>query len=82
MAVYCVAPQDIENAGLSAVVVTDGDEAQAAKLRDELLDMAWASRADWVFQHEPLSDSIARAQEMVCLTVARLCILSWQNLSP
>jgi microcystin degradation protein MlrC len=55
---------DIENAGLSAVVVTDGDEAQAAKLRDELLEMAWASRADWVFEHEPLSDSIARAQEM------------------
>ena len=57
--------QDIENAGLSAVVVTDGDEAKAIELRDELLDMAWASRADWVFEHEPLDDAIARAQDMV-----------------
>ena len=33
---------DITNAGLSTVVVTDGDRALAERLRDELLDRAWA----------------------------------------
>src|SRR5580704_4696874 len=32
---------DIANAGLSAVVVTDGDRVLAERLRDELLDQAW-----------------------------------------
>src|SRR5204863_1468772 len=36
---------DIEFAGLSAVVVTDGDAALAATWRDELLDLAWEARA-------------------------------------
>jgi microcystin degradation protein MlrC len=52
---------DIANAGLSAVVVTDGDPALAAKLRDELLDRAWADRADFVYNLEPLEQSLARA---------------------
>eukprot|EP01045_Picozoa_sp_COSAG04_P022931 COSAG04_NODE_2659_length_3774_cov_9.356463_2_plen_449_part_00 len=55
---------DISNAGLSAVVVTDGDEAAAAALRDELLDMCWDSRADWVFEPEPLDEAVGRAMEM------------------
>ena len=37
---------DIPNAGLSAVVVTDGDAALARRWCDELLDMAWQARAD------------------------------------
>jgi microcystin degradation protein MlrC len=52
---------DIANAGLSAVVATDGDRALAAKLRDELLDHAWRDRADFVYQLEPLEQSLARA---------------------
>jgi len=52
---------DIANAGLSAVVATDGDMALADKLRDELLDRAWADRADFVYQLEPLDQSLARA---------------------
>ena len=39
---------DIHNAGLSAVVVTDGDAALARRWCDELLDMAWAARAQFV----------------------------------
>src|SRR6185369_8880804 len=53
---------DIEFAGLSAVVVTDGDAALAATWRDELLDLAWASRAEFVYTVEPLAESIARAR--------------------
>lgn len=52
---------DIHDAGLSAVVVTDGDEALARRWCDELLALAWAQRAAFVFTPEPLADSMARA---------------------
>ena len=55
---------DIENAGLSVVVVTDDDEALAQRLRDELLQKAWDTRAQWVYQLEPLAESVARAQRV------------------
>ena len=55
---------DIENAGLSVVVVTDNDDALAQRLRDELLQKAWDTRAQWVYQLEPLADSVARAQRV------------------
>jgi microcystin degradation protein MlrC len=56
---------DIHDAGLSAVVVTDGDEAQARRWRDELLQMAWDAREGFVYRTEALADSIARAQRLV-----------------
>jgi microcystin degradation protein MlrC len=52
---------DIANAGLSAVVVTDGDRALAEQLRDELLDRAWVGREDFVYKLEALDQSLARA---------------------
>lgn len=55
---------DIRNAGLSAVVVTDGDMALARRLCDELLDRAWHDRAAFVYQKAPLEQSIARAKAM------------------
>jgi microcystin degradation protein MlrC len=55
---------DIPWAGLSAVVVTDGDEALAARYRDELLDSAWQHRKDFVYHVEPLQDSLARAAQI------------------
>src|SRR3954447_9535604 len=55
---------DITNAGLSAVVVTDGDRALAEALRDELLDRAWVDREDFVYQLEPLERSLARAKAL------------------
>ena len=48
---------DITNAGLSAVVVTDGDRELAERLRDELLDRAWVEREAFVYQIEPLPQS-------------------------
>ncbi len=53
---------DIQNAGLSAVVVTDNDMAKAEKLRDELLDTAWGAREAFVYRIEPLETSLARAK--------------------
>jgi microcystin degradation protein MlrC len=55
---------DIANAGLSAVVVTDGDRKLAEDLRDELLDRAWIERDSFVYRIEPLQDSVARAKAM------------------
>jgi microcystin degradation protein MlrC len=55
---------DISNAGLSAVVVTDGDRELAERLRDELLDRAWVERETFVYKIEPLEASIARAKAM------------------
>ncbi|MGY8937613.1 MAG: M81 family metallopeptidase [Alphaproteobacteria bacterium] len=54
---------DIHDAGLSAVVVTDNDPIKAQKLCDELLDSAWDDRAAWVYQIEPLEESMARAKK-------------------
>ena len=53
---------DITNAGLSAVVVTDGDRALAERLRDELLNEAWGEREAFVYPLEPLDRSLARAK--------------------
>lgn len=53
---------DIHNAGLSAVVVTDGGPAAARRLCDELLDAAWRDREAWVYKIEPLAESLSRAQ--------------------
>jgi microcystin degradation protein MlrC len=55
---------DIANAGLSAVVVTDGDRKLADDLRDELLDRAWVEREAFVYKLEPLQQSVARAKAM------------------
>ncbi|WP_086465414.1 M81 family metallopeptidase [Oceanibaculum nanhaiense] len=55
---------DIHNAGLSAVVVTDGDKALAQKYLDELLDFAWDEREAFVYKLEPLGESVARAKKM------------------
>jgi microcystin degradation protein MlrC len=55
---------DISNAGLSAVVVTDGDRTLAERLRDELLDQAWTDRKDFVYRIEPLPQSLARAKAL------------------
>ena len=55
---------DVHDAGLSSVVVTDGDLARAHALCNELLEMAWAGREAFVYQIEPLKESIARAKRM------------------
>jgi len=55
---------DIVNAGLSAVVVSDGDPARARAWCDELLELAWARRAEFVYRVEPLAESMARARAL------------------
>src|ERR1700730_15673218 len=55
---------DISNAGLSAVVVTDGDRTLAERLRDELLDQAWQDRETFLYRVEPLQQSLTRAKAL------------------
>ena len=55
---------DIRDAGLSAVVVTNGDAALARRCCDELLALAWEQRKQFVYQIEPLADSMARARAL------------------
>jgi microcystin degradation protein MlrC len=63
---------DIKLAGLSVVIVTDGDKAKAEKWRDELLEQAWANREAFVYKIEPLAESMARAKQMTQGPVALL----------
>lgn len=53
---------DIHDAGLSVVVVTDGDMELAEQHKNELLDQAWEARESFVYEAEPLETSIDRAQ--------------------
>ena len=56
---------DVSMAGLSAVVVTDNNPADAQAMVDELLSFAWNARRDFMFDIEPLEKSVARAKELV-----------------
>jgi microcystin degradation protein MlrC len=55
---------DVSQAGLSAVVVTDGDKAEGDALVARLLDAAWMERKSFTFQTEPLVDSVAKAKAL------------------
>jgi microcystin degradation protein MlrC len=53
---------DIPQAGMSAIVIADGDAAAAVASRDRLLEQAWADREEFVYRHEPLEQAVARAR--------------------
>ncbi|MGH8766463.1 MAG: M81 family metallopeptidase, partial [Burkholderiales bacterium] len=55
---------DIPYAGSSAVVVSNGEQAKAQAMCDELLDMAWEAREQFVYRIEPLEQSLLRAKEL------------------
>jgi microcystin degradation protein MlrC len=55
---------DIAHAGVSAVVVTDGDPERAQRYVDELLDRAWKEREAFVYRPEKLEASLERARSL------------------
>jgi len=55
---------DVPMAGLSAVVVTDNNQADAQAMVDELLAFAWKAREAFTFTVEKLEDSVARAKAL------------------
>jgi microcystin degradation protein MlrC len=52
---------DIAAAGLSVYVVTDGDQALADKLADQLAATAWAHRHEFVHQALPVPEAVRAA---------------------
>jgi microcystin degradation protein MlrC len=55
---------DVEMAGLSAVVITDNNPADAQAMVDELISTAWKARRDFMFDIEPLEASVRRAKSL------------------
>jgi len=55
---------DIWEAGLSVVTIADDDAAAAEQACDAILDAAWAERAEFMFESQPLVDTIAEAKAM------------------
>ena len=53
---------DIPIAGLSAIVVADGSHGGAQAATDRLLDAAWTRKAEFVYEHEPLTEAVTRAK--------------------
>ncbi len=53
---------DIHDAGLSVVTITDNNPEAAAAHCNALLDQAWADREKFVYEVEPLPQSMARAE--------------------
>ena len=54
---------DIRDAGVSAVVVGDGDESQARSACDRLLDAAWDDRTRFIYTGRPLDLAVSEARE-------------------
>src|SRR5258705_10629694 len=52
---------DIRDAGLSVYVATDGDQALADTLADELAETAWTHRHEFLHSAQPVEAAVARA---------------------
>ena len=55
---------DIHDAGVSAVVVADGDRAAAQAACDAILDAAWQRKADFVYRGRPLEEALIEAKRL------------------
>ena len=55
---------DTPDAGMSVVVVADGDQALADRTAQWGADFLWSRRSEFIFRQEPLSTSIARAARL------------------
>jgi microcystin degradation protein MlrC len=55
---------DFADAGMSAVVVADGDRERARQAAERLMDAAWERREDFLYRPEPLAAAVARAKAM------------------
>ncbi len=69
---------DTREAGLSCIVMTDGDEALGQRIRDRILAEAWENRDAYTMIPEPLSASVAHAKSLeggpwLLLDVADTC---------
>jgi microcystin degradation protein MlrC len=52
---------DIPDAGLSVVIVADGDIKKADKARNKILDYCKEQKTEWIYKHEDLTQAVRRA---------------------
>jgi microcystin degradation protein MlrC len=55
---------DMQDAGVSAICISDGDGAAAQAAAARLMDAAWERREDFLYRHEPLEQAVARAKAL------------------
>ena len=55
---------DIPEAGISAVVVADGDGAAARAACEAILDAAWRHKEEFVYRGRPLEEALAEAKRL------------------
>jgi microcystin degradation protein MlrC len=55
---------DMHEAGVSAVVVSDGNAAEAGQACERILDVAWAHREDFIYRGRPLDEALAEAKRL------------------
>jgi microcystin degradation protein MlrC len=55
---------DMEDAGVSAVCIADGDAGAARAAAERLMAMAWEQREAFLYRPEPLAEAVARAKAM------------------
>jgi microcystin degradation protein MlrC len=55
---------DIHDAGISAVVVADGDRAAAQAACESILDAAWKRKEDFIYRGRPLEEALVEAKRM------------------
>lgn len=55
---------DVEHAGSSVVAIADGDRAAADAAAERLFDACWGARAELVYRHRPIKDTIAEARNL------------------
>jgi microcystin degradation protein MlrC len=55
---------DIPDAGLSVVIVADGDRVKADATRDSILAYCRNNREEWIYRHEDLRQAVTRAAGM------------------
>jgi microcystin degradation protein MlrC len=55
---------DIQDAGISCITIANGDKSKAEAAVDRLRVEMWEHRSDHLYNHEPLSDAVARAKDI------------------
>jgi microcystin degradation protein MlrC len=55
---------DIHDAGISVVVVADGDHGAARAACDAILETAWKRKEDFIYRGRPLAEALAEARRL------------------
>lgn len=55
---------DMPDSGTSAICIAERDAAAAQAVADRLMARAWEARDDFLYDHEPLEEAVARAKTL------------------